>query len=351
MALSSTKRNQVVLLLMLAVGAVLIFSLKGLIASLLGTIVVYTLFRPMLVWLVEKKKMRKTLASGLVLATSFFAIVVPLFFLILILVNKISAYSSNSAEIQHFIENLNNKVGGYINQPDLLKTTLKQGQSFIIGFFTNFLGGFFDFLLQVVVMYFLLYFLFADYQLFESTLKKYAPFSAKNTLRFAQELKASTYSNILGQGLIALIQGLLLALGFVIFNFSDPFFWGVVTVVLSMMPVIGAPVVFVPAGIYALLMGDNFAGIGILIYGFVLVINIDNVIRFAINKRIANTHPIVTLLGVIIGVPLFGMLGIVFGPLLFSFFILLVKIYKEHKPEKATLKPIETNPTAHDRNN
>jgi len=220
----------------------------------------------------------------------------------------------------------------------------------MLGYLSDLVSVTFNFFLHVVIMYFLLFFMFSDHKSFEAAVYKYSPFWGEHTRRFANELKISTYSNILGQGFIALVQGSLLWIGFWIFGFPNAFFWGVITMGLSMLPVVGAPIVFVPAGLYALAYGNNLGGIGILIYGFVLIINIDNVIRFAINKKMADIHPIVTVLGVIVGIPLFGMLGIVFGPLLFSFFLLLIKIYQENQYSEIILPPSSIKAEDHERN-
>src|SRR3546814_19647880 len=76
------------------------------------------------------------------------------------------------------------------------------------------------------------------------------------------------------------------------------------------------PLIFVPAAVYAFTQGENWAAIGLLISGFVVVINIDNVLRLIIAKRVGDIHPIITVVGVIIGIPLFGMMGLVDGQLL-----------------------------------
>jgi len=106
---------------------------------------------------------------------------------------------------------------------------------------------------------------------------------------------------------------------------------------------LGPPVVFVPAAILQIANGNNFAGWAMLIFGFVVVINIDNVLRFIIAKKVGNIHPIITVIGVIIGIPLFGILGLVFGPLLLSYFILLVKIYETSTLASERLERIKTN--------
>ena len=79
-----------------------------------------------------------------------------------------------------------------------------------------------------------------------------------------------------------------------------------------------------------------------LIFGFVIIINIDNVLRFMIAKKVGNIHPIITVIGVVIGIPLFGILGLVFGPLLLSYFILLIKIYEASSKATEKLERIKT---------
>jgi predicted PurR-regulated permease PerM len=183
-------------------------------------------------------------------------------------------------------------------------------------------------------MYFLLYFMFTRYTTFENELLKYAPFDKEDALKFGKELRNTTYSNVLGQGLIAVVQGSLVSIGFLIFDIPDAFFWGVISTFLSFLPIIGAPFVFIPAACIQLAYGHTTAGWGLLIWGLVLITNIDNVIRFALAKKIAHTHPIITVIGVIIGIPTFGILGLVFGPLLLSYFIITLRIYQNNNIPK-----------------
>ncbi len=331
MSMSKQQKSRLVLGLTILFGGVILYALKGLVSAILAAIVMYSLFRPFISYLVVKKAMNKTLATVIVLLSSFFAVVVPITFLLIMIVGKIQEVIHDPKEVMSIVENINRSVGSFFHDPQMISNLLKQGQTFILGFFTNLIGGSFDMLLQVAIMYFLLYFMFVDFQKFEAALLKYSPFTKKNTELFADELNNSTKSNVLAQGFIALIQGVLLGLGFWMFGLPDPLFWGVVTIFLSFLPVVGAPIIFLPACILAIANGDKFGGYGMLIYGLGLITNIDNVIRLMINRRIGDTHPIVTVVGVIIGIPLFGIVGLVFGPLLFSFFILLVKIYREER--------------------
>jgi predicted PurR-regulated permease PerM len=105
----------------------------------------------------------------------------------------------------------------------------------------------------------------------------------------------------------------------------------VVGVLLSFIPIVGSGLVFIPAALIAISYQNYTAGFGILLWGALIVANIDNVIRLIINRKYANTHPIVSIVGVIIGIPVFGVLGLVLGPLLISYFILLIKIYESEQ--------------------
>src|SRR5690606_24523834 len=201
------------------------------------------------------------------------------------------------------------------------------------GMFTSLLSGAAGLFLDITVMYFLLYFLFVNFRSFERGLLRYSPFKVENAVRFGHELRNITYSNVIGQTFIALVQGGALALGFWIFGFNDAVFWGVICAILSFVPLLGPPLIFVPAAIYAFTQGDNLAAIGLLIYGFVVVINIDNVLRLIIAKKVGDIHPIITVVGVIIGIPLFVMMGLVYGPLLLSYFLITIRIYEANKRE------------------
>jgi len=116
-----------------------------------------------------------------------------------------------------------------------------------------------------------------------------------------------------------------------------------VTGFASVIPIVGTGLVWVPAGIYMLVIGQTWQGIFILIWGGVVLSSMDNVVRFLLAKRMADVHPIVTVLGVILGLHYFGITGLIFGPLLISYFIILLRIYyQEYQPQKKRRKKTTT---------
>lgn len=325
------ERNIITLIILIILALVLMYAVRGIIGALLGTLVMYTIFRPMNIWLVEKLRWKRPLSAVLVIATSFLIIVLPFLGIGTMLTNKIVDLLKNPEWITDIVNAINEFAGDKLGQPDFLKEQLETSASYMGGIATSLLSGAAGLFLDITVMYFLLYFMFVHYRSFERGILRYSPFKVENAVVFGHELRNITYSNVIGQTFIAFVQGASLTLGFWIFGFKDPVFWGVICAILAFIPLLGPPLIFVPAAVLALVAGDNIAGIGLLIYGFVVVINIDNVLRLIIAKKVGDIHPIITVVGVIIGIPLFGVMGLVYGPLLLSYFLITVRIYEANK--------------------
>ncbi|WP_353133180.1 AI-2E family transporter [Pseudopedobacter sp.] len=324
---SFKQRNILVLIALILLACLILFSLRGYITSFLGAIVIYTLFKP--VYLFLNKKLPNSLSASLIILISFIIIIIPFFALGYMIMNKIIELRSDNFQLKAILYRLDDFMGIQLNQPKFLDKYLDKLTNIVQELFPSFLGGAFDVFLGVVLMYFVLYFMFVQMDKFESVLIKYAPLREYHAKQFGEELKNTTYSNVLGQGLIAIIQGSLVSLAFFIAGINDALFWGIISIFLSFMPVIGAPLVTLPAAIILYLNGDHSNAMFIVLFTLLVLINIDNVIRFIINKRMADTHPIITVIGVVIGIPLFGFVGIVFGPLLLLWFMHLIDIYEE----------------------
>ncbi|VTQ07626.1 AI-2E family transporter [Sphingobacterium daejeonense] len=291
----------------------------------------YTLFRNLNIFLIEKWNWPKPVSAVVIIVLSIFIIVLPFFGIGKMLFSKAIELQQNPQWISKIMDAINHFVGDKLGQPDLIEKQLEASSSYFGGLLTSALSGAANVFLEVAVMYFLLYFLFVNYRGFEGSLIHYLPFDDENAVAFGEELKNITYSNIIGQTVIAIIQGAFLAVGFWIFGAKDPLFWGVICAILSFIPLLGPPLIFVPAAVILLADGMTWQGVGLLVWGFGLVINIDNVLRLVIAKKLGDIHPIITVVGVIIGIPLFGLIGLVYGPLLLAYFLIAVRIYKSNK--------------------
>lgn len=336
------QHNNIILVSIIVLGCFLLYALSELFSSILGAIVLFTIFRPFFLYMVEQRRFNRTLAALLIIFISLIVIVIPFLSLSIMVIGKVGSINRDSLPIDKWSVKIDEFAGANLNQPHLAENTLQKLGAYVADLFPSLLSSAASIIITLLVMYFLLYFMFVQMREFEMGLLKYAPFREQHALKFAVELRNSTYSNVLGQGIIALTQGILLANGFWIFGIPDPIFWGVIGSFISFLPVVGAPTLCIPASIILFANGHSVQGVLLLAYGLLFIGNVDNVLRMIINKRVGNTHPIISVIGVFIGLPLFGILGLVFGPVLLSYFLLLLEIYETNRMAADRLERIRS---------
>ena len=198
------------------------------------------------------------------------------------------------------------------------------------------LGGTFSTFIAISIMYFMLFFMLTNRKQFRDVLIDYIPINKDNIKTLGDEMYEMVRSNALGIPLVAIAQGIVALIGFLIFGVENPFFWALVVTIGSMIPFVGNFLGTIPVFILALSNGDTFQAYGVLLYGIIVVGVTDNVIRLYVLKKLDNVNPLITLVGVLIGIPLFGFIGLIFGPLLISMFLLILRIYKKEYSDQAT---------------
>jgi predicted PurR-regulated permease PerM len=134
-------------------------------------------------------------------------------------------------------------------------------------------------------------------------------------------------ANAIGIPLISVIQGITAWFGYTIFGMNDALMWGFLTGVFAFFPIVGTMLIWVPLVVFLFAQGDSTHGTGLLIYSLIVTGNVDYLARVTLMKKIGDVHPLITVFGVIVGLQLFGFMGFIFGPLIFSYSIILVKIY------------------------
>lgn len=143
-----------------------------------------------------------------------------------------------------------------------------------------------------------------------------------------EESKKIIVANAIGIPLLAIIQGTFAYIGYLIFGIEAALFYGVLTAFASIIPMLGTMIVWVPLTLSLIISGNWTMGIALGIYGFFVIGGVDNLVRFVLQKRLANIHPLITVFGVISGLSLFGFWGIIFGPLLLSLCLLLLNMFR-----------------------
>lgn len=335
-------RQLFLILLILFLSVLIIEEMTPYLSGVLGAITLYVLLTNSVQKLI-KRGWRPGYAAGVAMLGSFLVIIVPIGLTVLMLTNKIGKAVNNSERV---IEVVKNQIG--IWEADLgFKMSESIDTNSITGWVSDNLqklaGGTFNVFIAVGIMYFILYYMLINRQKLHDYLYAFIPLGEDNIKRIGDESRAMVKSNALGIPLVALAQGIVALIGFFIFGVPDPFFWFVITAIGSMIPFVGTLLGIAPVVILMIASGNNLQALGIGIYGLVVVGSTDNIIRLYVLERLANVHPLVTLVGVIVGVPLFGFIGLIFGPLLISLFLLIVKIYKQEygDPDTILLKGTE----------
>ena len=191
------------------------------------------------------------------------------------------------------------------------------------------MGSISGFAINVAVLVLILYFMLIGGAKMEKYVYSILPFSGENKKNVLNEINMIVTSNAIGIPLLAIIQGVIALIGYWIFNVPSPFLFGFLTCFATIIPVVGTALVWFPLALYMALTGDWVNALGLTAYALIVVTNVDNLIRFLLQKKMADTHPLITIFGVIIGLSLFGFMGVIFGPLLISIFILCFNIFKE----------------------
>lgn len=342
--IDNERLKQISFLLIIVLWGVLLFSeLYGLFPGFLGALTMYIICRNWMFKLIEQRKWKKNWAAALLMILSFLVILLPIGMLINMLTAKVSYAVTHSSELIKGIETVNDRLKEAFNINLLSEVRLQKLQENIANFLPTFVGATFNTLTAIAIMYFILYFMLVRGREMEEALYEYIPLRDENVVRLGKELKNMIISNAVGIPLIAIIQGIVGLIGFFIFRVPQPMFWFVVTCFTAMLPIIGAAAVYVPMGIYLIAAGNTWQGVGLLIYGFAVIGSADNISRFMLAKRIGDVHPLITVFGVIVGVSLFGFIGLIFGPLLISMFLLLLSIYSnEYLVKKREVKVVKT---------
>lgn len=302
------------LLLILVTGGLIFFEITPYFSGVLGAITLYVLLKGTMGKL-EKKGWKPSLAAAFLMFLSFISILLPIIGSIFLLGDKIGKTAKNSEKVVNAIkkqlESWEHHLGYKITD-QIDPSSISSG---ITNSVTSILGSAVNTFIAISIMYFLLYYMLVNRKELHRTLMDYIPISKENLKTLGTEIYSSVRSNSLGIPLVAVAQGFVSLLGFLIFGVENPFFWSIVVTIGSMVPFVGSLLGIGPVFILAISNGDAFQAWGILLYGFIVVGTTDNIIRLYVLRKLDDVHPLITLLGVIVGIPLFLDLSVLFSDL------------------------------------
>lgn len=324
----NNRLRQVVLLLIIVLLALLLVNqLFIFLPGFLGAITMYILLRETFFYLTIRKRWKKTLTALLFIISSLVVIALPFYFSIQLISSKLSLVLGNSAELITDARVVGQKIytltGFQVLTDENILTFQKQAAAII----PSLLNSSAAILSNFAIMFFLLYFLLTGGRDMEKFLDRFIPLKEENVEILGSETKNMIRANAIGIPVLAITQGIIATIGYWIFGVQDFGLWGFLTGVFSMVPIVGTAVIWIPLTAYLFAIDQTGNAIGLLVYAVVLITNIDYVVRLTLLKKFMDVHPLITVFAVIVGIGLFGFWGVIFGPLLISYFIVLVKIY------------------------
>lgn len=317
------------IVIILFMGIIIFRQITPFLGGLLGALTIYILVRGQMRYLVEKRKLKRSLSALLITAETIFVFLIPLGLTVWMVLNKLQDINLDPqtyiAPIQQVAEFIKEKTGYDVLGKDTL--------TFIVSILPRIgqiiMESISSLAINLFVMIFVLYFMLIGGKKMEAYVNDILPFNETNTQEVIHEINMIVRSNAIGIPLLAIIQGGVATIGYLLFGAPNILLLGFLTCFATIIPMVGTALVWFPVAAYLAISGDWFNAIGIAAYGAIVVSQSDNLIRFILQKKMADTHPLITIFGVVIGLPLFGFMGVIFGPLLLALFFLFVDMFKK----------------------
>ena len=319
-------KRQRAALLIFVLGLGLAYALWPFTTGLMGALVLYVVFTPFFRAL-RRHGLKPGLAAAVVVLTALVLVVGPGISFIGLVANQAQAMASGVLQSPLLGRLRELRLGPY----DIGAQIEALGSQFVswagssalsvVGTATR-IG------IQLTIAFFGLFYLLVAPAGAWRGIRPFIPFSSANAEVLRVRFHDVTFSTLVGTGLTAAVQGLLVGVAFWAAGLSNAVFWGVVTIIVAILPVVGSGLIWGPGAAALALAGRYGWAIALTIWGIVVVGNVDNVIRPYVFRRWARIHPFITVIGAFAGISWFGLLGLLIGPLAISYFFELIRMYR-----------------------
>ncbi len=364
---STSLRTAFVLFLVLVASALFIAVVWPFLKPLLLGALLAGLCQPLYHWVTRFLGGRKSLAAALTLLILFLVVVGPLSAFVGIVVQQALGVSNEAIPWvqQHFDGASAFNAHDWLVQrfPSLARYVPEQSQivesaarlaksagAYLVAGATQFTAGTAGFLLDLFVMLYAMFYFLRDGGAILEKIFYYAPLNHADEVRVVEQLRSITRATIKGTLVIGIIQGALAGIGFWAAGLGGAAFWGTIMAVLSVVPGIGAALVWIPAVIYLFATGQTLTATLLLVWCAVVVGTIDNGLRPRLVGRDAKMPDLLILIGTLGGLFLFGPIGFIIGPLVCGLFLTAWDIYgttfQEVLPPVQSLRASETKKPA-----
>ena len=295
--------------------------------GILGGFTLYILLRNFSNWL--QTKIKPLLAVWMITIGVTLFILIPVSLFSWAIVSQISGMHFDPQAIiqpaHQVIDIIEERTGFDLLSEKSLSFMVVQASS--IG--QKIMTGVSDLIVNLAVAIMLMFFMLWEGRKMEHYVSTIMPFEESNKREVLNKIQLMVRSNAIGIPLLAVIQGIISLGGYLLCDAPNPYLTALLTAFASIIPLVGTALIWIPVSIYFLIMGEWINALILLGYGGIIISQCDNLIRFLLQKKMANIHPLITIFGVVAGLPIFGFMGIIFGPLLVSLFLLFLDMFRK----------------------
>jgi len=344
-----TSSHWVLIVALLAAGFASFLLLEPYINSIVMAFIISLLMFPIHEWIENKLPNHRNISSLISCVILTFIIVVPLLFVFGAIVQQGSTFSQNVYQwgtqggIQTIFEHpwvikglsLVNTYLPFdtIKPQEIAQKVAQFATSFgsnLVGMSAKILGDATNFLMDFFLMLFVLFFLLRDHDKIISALRHILPFSRSQEDKLLDEIEQVSKSAVMGSFLTAIAQGFAGGIGMWLAGFPG-LFWGTMMGFASFIPVVGTALIWIPAAIYLFLTGDTTWAIFLTVWSVAIVGSIDNLLRPLLmqGSGSAGMSTLIIFFSLLGGLHLFGLIGLIYGPLIFAITMVLFNIYEE----------------------
>ena len=320
-------RQVLLILLIFALGWALFWTLLPYLPALLGAYTLYVLLRQAMFFLADRWRWPRAVAALTLIFVAAVIIGTPVHFLVQLVQARVIETMQHSNELrlnlEFFVHRLEHQYGITILTPDTLKDLASWGASQVRALVTATIDG----LTTTLLAGFILFFMLISGRKMEASFFNWLPLRTENVAELKRQLNDLVLSNAVGIPLMGIIQGLTGLPAYWLAGVNDVWLWFVITCISGMLPIVGVALAYVPMAMTMVANGMPWKGLALFVYGFTVIGSVDNIGRMWLQRKLGDTHPLITLFGVIAGLTLFGFIGFVFGPILIALFLLLIRIY------------------------
>ena len=287
------------------------------------------------------KKIKNESVSAFIVCLGFFIVIIVL---LAIIIGSLFGQAVNfyvSMKSTDIATSIANSIPKSFIPTEVTTSLVDNLRSSISNLILNFLGTFNTFITELPILFlklavtiFVFFFALRDGTKAIEYLKSISPLKKETEEKFLKRFKDITNSVLLGQILVGIIQGSVAGIGFFIFGIHDALLLTLVSIGFSIIPMIGPAVVWIPVLIYMLVSGKTDSAFLFLIYNLFLTSLIDNLVRPFIVSKKAEVNSAIIVIGMIGGFLVFGVIGLIIGPLILAYILLVLEIYKKRSNEE-----------------